>query len=236
MSRALAADWTTLAALAIERLGAAGHITEADPRGAVSPATWRRLLELVVAWNARVDLTAARSAEELVDLYLADALVLAAAARASDLPWSISSRSGALGDDERGGSLWIDVGSGGGAPGIPLAMLLPEAKLTLVESRAKRVAFLRTAHGTLGLEGVELMRDRSESLPAGAWDVAVSRATLPPPRWLEEGARLARQAVWVLLARGDAPEHEGWRSAIDLTYRWPLTGVERRALCYVPAL
>jgi 16S rRNA (guanine527-N7)-methyltransferase len=76
-------------------------------------------LNLVVTWNARLDLTAARSAPELVDLYLADALVLAARARVTR---SIH------------GS-WIDVGSGGGAPGFVLGLIAPELQLTLVEPR-----------------------------------------------------------------------------------------------------
>ena len=86
--------------------------------------------DLVVAWNQRVDLTAARSADELVDLLLADALAIASA-----LPTVAGER-------------WLDVGSGVGAPGIPLALLLP-LNMTLIEPREKRVAFLRTAVGSL---------------------------------------------------------------------------------------
>src|SRR5687768_10920692 len=72
-----------------------------------------RFLDLVVTWNARTDLTAARSADELVDLFVADAAVLAASAPASD------------------GETWLDVGSGAGAPGLPLALLRPELQVTL---------------------------------------------------------------------------------------------------------
>jgi len=171
-----------------------------------------QLLELVVLWNRRVDLTAARSAEELVDLYLADAWVLAASVADA-------------------GASWVDVGSGAGAPGLVLQLLRPAWQLTLVEPRAKRVAFLRTAIGQLRL-GTKIVAERSDSLRASSCDVAVSRATLPPEEWLAEGGRLARQSVWVLLARGAAPSRPGWRAASQVDYEWPLTQAARRALCF----
>jgi len=199
---------------------------EALPRAAVSAQpVWQdaaqrktclqalgQLLELVVLWNRRVDLTAARSAEELVDLYLSDAWVLAAS-------------------DPDDGARWIDVGSGAGAPGLVLQLLRPARELTLVEPRAKRVAFLRTAVGQLRLD-TQIVAERSDSLGASSHDVAVSRATLPPEQWLAEGARLARRSVWVLLARGAAPSRPGWQVASEVDYEWPLTQVPRRALCF----
>jgi 16S rRNA (guanine527-N7)-methyltransferase len=175
------------------------------------------LLDLVVTWNERVDLTAARDADELVDLFVADAIVLAEATR------------------PRAPESWVDVGSGAGAPAIPLALLVPALRLTLVEPKAKRVAFLRTALVRAGRGDVKVERLRSEDLPELSWDVAVSRATLDPARWAEEGARLARRAVWVLLARAEPPELAGHRIDRDRRYRWPLTGAERRAVRLVPS-
>jgi 16S rRNA (guanine527-N7)-methyltransferase len=176
------------------------------------------LLDLVVSWNLRTNLTGARSPDELVDLYLADAALLATAAVASP-------------EHKR----WVDVGSGGGAPGLGLGLLAPGIELTLAEPRAKRVAFLRTALGRLGRVEVTVLRQRSADLPPKAWHVAVSRATLPPDEWLGEGARLAEHAVWVLLARSEPPELAGWRVRQDLGYRWPLTQAERRAVLFVPS-
>ena len=189
------------------------------PPGATEPGQLARsaqFLDLLAVWAARVDLTAARSAEELVDLFFADAYVLASFAR-SDEP------------------AWVDVGSGPGAPGLTLAMLRPELNLTLVEPRAKRVAFMRTALSTLSNVPASVQRARSEELPGAAWDIAVSRATLPPEQWLPEGARLVRRGVWVLLAQGEPPCLEGHRIDVDCRYRWPLTDVPRRALLYRPA-
>jgi 16S rRNA (guanine527-N7)-methyltransferase len=176
------------------------------------------LLDLVVTWNARMDLTAARSADELVELFVADAAVLAQA------------RSSLAALDRT----WLDVGSGAGAPGLPLAILHPQLRLTLLEPRQRRVAFLRTAVGQLECRHVRVERARSEALPAAGCDVAVSRATFAPELWLPEGARLARRAVWVLIARADVPVLPEWQVAEDLQYRWPFSNSERRALCFVP--
>jgi 16S rRNA (guanine527-N7)-methyltransferase len=168
--------------------------------------------DLAVAWNQRVDLTAARSADELVDLLLADAVAIASA-----LPGAAAER-------------WVDVGSGVGAPGIPLALLLP-VQMTLVEPREKRVAFLRTAVGSLARADIAVSRMRSDRLAKASCDVAVSRATLPPAEWLAEGARLASRRVWLLLAKAGLPDIGERAVAADVRYRWPLTGAERRAVC-----
>lgn len=181
-------------------------------------------LDHLVAWGTRMDLTAARTAEELVDLSFADALVIARAE---------CRRPGGA------GARWVDVGSGGGAPGLPLFLLLREAwpgfRGALVEPRAKRVAFLRSCVGALGLaDAVDVVRARSESLPSKAFDGAVARATLPPEDWLREGARLAEGAVWVLVAQAEAPSQPGWFIDRDEVYCWPWTGSPRRALRYVP--
>jgi 16S rRNA (guanine527-N7)-methyltransferase len=172
-------------------------------------------LSLLAEWNQRIDLTAARTDDELVDLMLADALVLAAR-----LP---------------SGATVVDVGSGAGAPGLPLALARPDLRITLVEPLQKRVAFLRTVLGTLLAEGGApvVVRARGEELKAQAFDVAISRATLSPERWLALGHELApRGDVWVFLAREAPPGHAVRQASEDFRYVWPLTHVERRAVRY----
>jgi 16S rRNA (guanine527-N7)-methyltransferase len=171
-------------------------------------------LDLVVAWGERMDLTAARDPDTLADLLLADAALLASAEST---------------DDPR----VIDVGSGVGAPAIPLAILRPELTLTLVEPREKRAAFLRTSFGVLSRPDISLLRGRSMEVGPRVAAVATSRATLPPPQWLREGARLASRAVWVLLGQDEPPALESWIPELDLRYEWPLTGSSRRAVRYV---
>jgi 16S rRNA (guanine527-N7)-methyltransferase len=171
--------------------------------------TW---LDLVVAWSERVDLTAAKDNDTLADLLLADAALLAS----TQLTGSA-----------------IDVGSGVGAPAIPLAILLPALTLTLVEPRERRAAFLRTSCGTLSRPDIRLLRKPSMEVEAGVAELALSRATLPPPLWLREGARLAQRGVWVLLGQDEPPALPAWHADLDLSYSWPLTGGRRRAVRYV---
>ncbi|HMI88284.1 MAG TPA: RsmG family class I SAM-dependent methyltransferase [Polyangiaceae bacterium] len=180
--------------------------------------TW---LDLLATWNAKIDLTAARSAEELVDLMVADAVVLAR--------------------HEASGAAMVDVGSGAGGPGLALGLLRPDLNVTLVEPLAKRVSFLRTVLGHLATAPkragtLQVIRGKGEDLAARGevFDSAVARATLPPSAWLDLGGRMVRPggAVCVLLAREPAPETTDWKIETEERYTWPLTGVERRALRY----
>ncbi|MBW2524751.1 MAG: class I SAM-dependent methyltransferase [Deltaproteobacteria bacterium] len=195
---------------------ALSHFDGAAPaaiRGAI--ASWLAQLD---GWRHKVDLTAARSAEELVDLMLADAMLLA-----RHVPQA---------------SRVVDVGSGAGAPGLPLGLLRSDLAVTLVEPKLKRAALLRAAVGQLATRSgweakIAVEQVRLEQLGDRRYDAAVSRATLSPPDWLASGARLAPAGeVWVLLARQPAPTLDGWAVARDLHYRWPFTWVERRAVCY----
>jgi 16S rRNA (guanine527-N7)-methyltransferase len=212
----LGADWVPLFQTALRRLLAdrAERLLQ-SPAGQSLGSRLSTYFDETVEWNRRIDLTAARNAEELVDLMLADAAVIAEA----------TANSGTL----------IDVGSGAGAPGLVISMLLPSATVTLVEPQNKRVAFLRSVIGKLGLANVNVQRARSDRVPDASFDTAVSRATLPPDAWLAEGERIARREVWVLLAGDDPPASQNLRIDLDLRYEWPLTGAKRRGARYTTA-
>lgn len=174
-------------------------------------------VHLTLQWNERVDLTAARSLEEAVDLLVADAALVSR--------WI------------EPGARWVDVGTGAGAPGMGLAMLCSEASLTLVEPMEKRVSFLRTVLGSARRADVMVVRGKGEDIVAKGetFDGAIARATLPPPAWLALGHRLSPSgAVVVLLAREEPPALDGRVIADDVSYLWPLTGASRRAVRYVP--
>ena len=78
----------------------------------------------------------------------------------------------------------VDVGSGAGLPGLPLAMLLEDLDVTLVEPRKKRVAFLELVTRQLGLKNVHVADRPVESLQKPGFDWAVARAFKPPGEWL----------------------------------------------------
>jgi 16S rRNA (guanine527-N7)-methyltransferase len=205
----LGTGWLPRIERVLAEVPASCGLSLSPPDGALTQlVSW---FDLVVAWSDRVDLTAARDADTLADLLLADAALLAST--------------------QPTGSV-IDVGSGVGAPAIPLAILRPELTLTLVEPRERRAAFLRTSCGTLSRPDISLLRKRSTEVGPEIAELAVSRATLPPPLWLREGARLAQRGVWVLLGQDEPPALASWAAELDLNYAWPLTGGRRRAVRY----
>jgi 16S rRNA (guanine527-N7)-methyltransferase len=77
----------------------------------------------------------------------------------------------------------VDVGSGGGAPGIPLAVGLPGREVTLLEASGRKCDFLRAA--TACLPNVRVVHGRAEEQPADSFGVAVAKALAPPPVALE---------------------------------------------------
>ena len=86
----------------------------------------------------------------------------------------------------------LDVGTGAGLPGIPLALASPLAHLTLVEPRQKRVTFLRVALTRLHLDDrVTIVHDRVQALPPEQrWDRVISKAFEPPIQWLQTASGL----------------------------------------------
>lgn len=181
-----------------------------------------RYVELVVAWNKKLDLTAARGAEGQLEVLLADALVLAAAELTPP--------------DSR----FVDVGSGAGAPGLALALTRPDLRACLVEPLHKRVAFLRTVVGTLGcVARVQLVHGKVEpdaaAVPGaqGSFDVALSRATFAPEIWTPLGARLAPRALTLLAAQATPPAPEGTELVREHTYELPWSRAPRRIAVYL---
>lgn len=143
---------------------------------------------LVEHWNAQFDLTAAKGAEQLAEVFCADALVLKDEALMPK------------------GARLLDVGTGAGGPAIALLILRPDLHAVLLEPLKKRTMFLRTAVDALpSLAGRVEVRDGrvevNKPRVAGApFDVATARATFAPPIWLRVGRKLAKNVV-LFLAR-----------------------------------
>jgi 16S rRNA (guanine527-N7)-methyltransferase len=105
---------------------------------------------------------------------------------------------------------WIaDVGSGAGLPGVVLAMLLPAARVTLIEPLARRVTFLSECVAELGLENVEIWRARAEEIAGQlAADMVTARAVAPLVRLAGWCAGLARPGGIVVALKGSSAESE----------------------------
>ncbi|MES1204299.1 MAG: 16S rRNA (guanine(527)-N(7))-methyltransferase RsmG [Pseudomonadota bacterium] len=140
--------------------------------------------DLFLHWNQRINLGGLLTPENFVSRHLLDAF----AAR----------RFLASGDHA------IDVGSGGGLPALPLAVLCPDVRFDLHEPTGKKVAFLRTAVRALGLGGRVSVNAARVEVPlaaglGGRFDVALSRATFAPADWLALGRALVKSAGRVLV-------------------------------------
>lgn len=118
-------------------------------------------LGLLDKWNRVYNLTAVREAERMVSHHLLDSLAA--------VPYFQGGRPGSI--------RVLDVGSGGGLPGIPLAIARPELQVTLIDSIAKKTAFLLQAKAELGLKNVHVVTGRVEDFrPETGFDVITSRA------------------------------------------------------------
>jgi len=152
-----------------------------------------QFLELLQKWGRTLRLTADPSPAVLVERHLPDALVLTR--MLSNLPVNPKTA--------------IDVGSGAGLPALPLAILTPEIHYTLVESRSRRCSFLQTAVHKLGLDNCRVVNGRIEQVSLPQADLALSKATFPPPIWLETAARLVHEHGHIALlctSKDEAPE------------------------------
>jgi 16S rRNA (guanine527-N7)-methyltransferase len=115
---------------------------------------------------------------------------------------------------------WIDVGSGGGSPAVPLKILIPAPALRMVESRERKAAFLREIVRTLGLVRCEVISARAEqfadSVASAVADVVTIRAVKTEESILRASARLLRPGGRLLVfgsATSPAPEVERVREA-----------------------
>jgi len=170
-----------------------------------------RYTALLAEWSQRMNLTAHRSPDAIVRRLLLDAAALGA-------------RFGPV-------ASLADVGSGAGLPGIPLAILWRDCRVTLIEPRKKRHHFLRAVVRELGLVNVATRLGRSEDLEPELHSAVVAQALAPPRQvlewmlpWVKIGGRLvvpgSRHPV-------DVPHHAGVVSEGWWNYQVPCGGAAR---------
>ena len=118
-----------------------------------------RYAQLLRDWNQRINLVSRRDTGRILSYHVIDSLAVQRL-----IPQ---------------GARVGDIGTGAGLPGIPLAIVRPDVKMLLVESSQKRSRFLQTAVVELGLNNVEVLSERAESLSPLECDVVVSRLAGP---------------------------------------------------------
>ena len=155
-------------------------------------------LGLLNKWNRAYNLTAVRDERVMVSRQLLDSL--------SILPWVTTDH-------------LLDVGAGGGLPGIPLAIALPEKRFTLLDSNGKKTRFVRHARRELGLSNVEVVNTRVEQY-RNAPSQIISRAFAALPDMLQALAPLITDGSRVLAMKAAAADQElaglpaGWRARV----------------------
>jgi len=143
---------------------------------------------LLEKWNRVYNLTAIREKARLVSHHLLDCLAV--------VPYL------------EGGSM-VDVGSGAGLPGIPVAVARPSTQVVLLESNHKKGAFMNQAVAELGLENVQVVISRAEEWrPTKQSDMAISRAFSDLAGFVEAAARLVKPGGLLLAMKGLYPHEE----------------------------
>jgi len=163
----------------------------------------RGYLRLLYEANQRMNLTAIRDPADAWSRHVLDSLTL--------LPWIAATIERTAGEG-RAASL-IDVGSGGGLPGLVLACVQPELRIVLVEATGKKARFLAQASAALGLDRVEVLPQRAEEVGQDpghreTHDLVTSRAVGALNVLAEYLVPLARPDGTILAIKGAKAEHE----------------------------
>jgi 16S rRNA (guanine527-N7)-methyltransferase len=146
-----------------------------------------RLLDELERWNRTYNLTAIRNRDDMLTHHLLDSL--------------------SIHPDLRGTTV-ADVGTGAGFPGLPLALVNPERRFTLIDSNGKKIRFVQHAARELGLENVEGLHGRVEAIKGRPFDTVVARAFAALPELVVNVAPLCGPHTRVLAMKGKWPQEE----------------------------
>ena len=142
---------------------------------------------LLAKWNKVYNLTSVRDTDVMVSRHLLDSLTV--------LPFLT-------------GHSLLDVGSGAGLPGIPIAIARPDLAVTLLDSNSKKTRFLQQAKAELGLGNVTVIRERIEQASLPEFDLVTARAFSTIADIIDLTERHCHDASRLLLMKGVYPEEE----------------------------
>lgn len=160
----------------------------APGRPAGSDEKFARLLAELERWNRKVNLTAIRDADEMIAGHLLDSLVA--------LPLLCGDRI-------------LDVGTGAGFPGLPLAICQPQRRFELLDGNNKKIMFVQHAATLLRLDNVTAIKARTEDYaPAERFDTVIARAVGPLDRLLDMAGHLVGEDGVFVALKGRYPAEE----------------------------
>jgi 16S rRNA (guanine527-N7)-methyltransferase len=156
------------------------------------------LLVELERWNRRINLTAIRDVDEMVAAHVLDSLAVRPFLK---------------------GSRVIDIGTGAGFPGLPLAIAEPTLDFTLLDSVGKKIRFVDHMIGELGLENARAVKARAEDYaPGNTFDTVIARALAAIPRLIELSSHLVGEDGQLLALKGRHPAEE--LEAIESLPEW----------------
>ena len=156
--------------------------------GATALAQLADYVGLLAKWSKVYNLTAVRQPRHMVTRHVLDSLAV--------VPFLID------------GSL-LDVGTGAGLPGVPIAIARPDLAVTLLDANAKKLRFVRQAVAELGLANVEVVQARmQEYQPGRAFDMVISRAVSSLEELYRQSRHLLAARGRMLFMKGALPEEE----------------------------
>jgi 16S rRNA (guanine527-N7)-methyltransferase len=148
----------------------------------------KALDELYKDWNSKINVISRKDIEGLYEKHVLHSLSIAAVFDFTD------------------GAEIIDIGTGGGFPGIPLAIFFPEVKFHLVDSIAKKLKVVQGIADTIGLKNITIQHTRAEEIKNRKFDFAVSRAVAPLKdlwRWSKPLLKSSPQSAVINSQSGD---------------------------------
>lgn len=171
-------------------------------------------IDILIRWNARINLTAIRDPQEIVTRHFGESLF---AARHLFPRPSVSSVRSVVKDLEL-----ADLGSGAGFPGLPIKLWAPHISVTLIESNHKKATFLREVARALTLTDINIQTARAESLTPHSFDVVTLRAVERFETTLPVAANLLRPAGRLALLIGARQEDQARLTLPSLFWSSPI--------------
>jgi 16S rRNA (guanine527-N7)-methyltransferase len=184
--------------------------------------------QILQQWNEKINLTAITDPVEIAVKHFLDSVA----------PWSAIPRQGTL----------LDIGTGGGFPGVPLKILRPQQPMVLIDGVRKKINFVKQVVRELQLENIEVIQARAQELmrrhpESGPFDTIVSRALADSHTMIELAAPLMKPQGRLILYKGSggeasiaqANEIQSGNARFDgshWSYRLPVTGHRRAVLVF----